>query len=103
MQARAAEGATGLGLLGRQDLAAAPPVSAVLEAPALFALMQALMQVIAHTFEAFSSPGSLLSSLHVPANRSAIWTTGPWTSLATAPNQCCHHEETTGMMGFVIN
>lgn len=44
-EARAAEGARGLGLLGRQDLAAAPPVSAVLESPALFALMQSLMQV----------------------------------------------------------
>ena len=45
MQARAAEGAGGLGLLARQDLAAAAPVAAVLEAPALFALMQRLLQV----------------------------------------------------------
>lgn len=45
VQARAAEGAGGLGLLARQDLAAAAPVAAVLEAPALFALMQRLLQV----------------------------------------------------------
>lgn len=45
MQARAAEGVGGLGLLARQDLAAAAPVAAVLEAPALFALMQRLLQV----------------------------------------------------------
>lgn len=43
-EARAAEGAAGLGLLGRQDLAAKPPVSSVLEAPALFALMQGLLE-----------------------------------------------------------
>ena len=38
-------GASGLGLLGRQDLAAAPPVAAVLESSALFHLMEQLMQV----------------------------------------------------------
>jgi hypothetical protein len=43
-EARAAEGVGGLGLLARQDLAAAAPVAAVLEAPALFALMQRLLQ-----------------------------------------------------------
>lgn len=53
VQARASEGARGLGLLSRQDLAAAPPVSAVLEAPALFALMQGLLQVFAHNFESY--------------------------------------------------
>lgn len=45
-QARAAEGAGSFGLLARQDLAAAPPVAAVLEAPALFALMRHLLQVV---------------------------------------------------------
>jgi hypothetical protein len=43
-EARAAEGAGSLGLLARQDLAAAPPVAAVLEAPPLFALMRRLLQ-----------------------------------------------------------
>ena len=45
MQARAAEGAVGLGLLARQDLAAAQVVARVLEAPPLFALMRRLLQV----------------------------------------------------------
>ena len=45
VQARAAEGVGGVGLLARQDLAAAAPVAAVLEAPPLFALMQRLLQV----------------------------------------------------------
>lgn len=44
-QARLVEGASGLGLLARQDLAGAPQVAAVLESPSLFALMQHLMQV----------------------------------------------------------
>ncbi len=44
LQARAASGVGGLGLLARQDLAAAAPVAAVLEAPRLFALMRALLQ-----------------------------------------------------------
>ena len=38
-------GAAGLGLLGRQDLAAAPRVAAVLESPFLFHLMEKLLQV----------------------------------------------------------
>lgn len=44
-QARAAEGAGSLGLLARQDLAAAPQVAAVLEAPQLFALTRSLLEV----------------------------------------------------------
>lgn len=44
-QARAADGEGGLGLLARQDLASAPGVAAVLEAPRLFALMRRLLQV----------------------------------------------------------
>lgn len=43
-QARAAEGAKALGLLSRQDLAAAPQVAAVLESPQLFQLMAGLLQ-----------------------------------------------------------
>lgn len=43
-EARLVEGAAGLGLLARQDLAGAPQVAAVLESPALFALMQHLLQ-----------------------------------------------------------
>lgn len=43
-EARAAEGAGSLGLLARQDLAAAPPVAAVLEAAPLFSLMRSLLQ-----------------------------------------------------------
>jgi hypothetical protein len=44
-QGRLAQGASGLGLLARQDLAATPLVSAVLEAPELFALMRRLFEV----------------------------------------------------------
>lgn len=44
IEGRLAQGASGLGLLARQDLAATPLVSAVLEAPELFALMRGLFE-----------------------------------------------------------
>lgn len=43
-EAKLVAGAAGLGLLGRQDLAAAPQVAAVLESPSLFHLMEKLLQ-----------------------------------------------------------
>ncbi len=46
LQERLVDGAAALGLLGRQDLAAADAVAAVLEAPQLFDLMRGLMHQV---------------------------------------------------------
>ena len=48
MQGMSVAGKHNLGMLQRQDLAAAAPVKQVLEAPELFELMEALLQVSKH-------------------------------------------------------
>ena len=48
MQGMAVEGQRNLGMLQRQDLAAAAPVKQILEAPQLFHLMETLLQVSTH-------------------------------------------------------
>lgn len=45
MQGMAVKGQRNLGMLQRQDLAAAAPVKQILEAPQLFHLMETLLQV----------------------------------------------------------
>ena len=49
MQGMSVAGERNLGMLQRQDLAAAAPVKQVLEAPELFELMQNLLQVSKHS------------------------------------------------------
>ena len=48
LQGMSVAGRRNLGMLQRQDLAAAAPVKQVLEAPELFELMEALLQVSKH-------------------------------------------------------
>lgn len=69
----AAPGACQLGMLQRQDLAAHPLVQQVLEAPELYQLMEALMQVCCCNMLILLRLPSDWNITHHEINRSASW------------------------------
>ena len=71
-QERLVDGAATLGLLARQDLAAAEAVAAVLEAPQLFDLMRGLMQQVLLVFRVNPSVHACLRSGLRPALQMAL-------------------------------